>query len=100
MRVDAEIQQTDRELQMKSFSQPATVPMGPSKRDTDHHWGLDRAVNTSQLNLFYQVEKGHTRSNQSPAENGCIRYLKCKVKCHTVIRRAIKLSGDMGVQQF
>lgn len=42
--VDTEIQQTDRELQMKSSSKPATVPMGPSKRDTDHHWGLDRTI--------------------------------------------------------
>lgn len=44
------------DLQMKSSTQPATASMGPSKRDTDHHWGLDRTV-TSQPHLFYQGEK-------------------------------------------
>lgn len=88
------VEQIDKELKTRSSSQPATVHMGPSKRDTDHHWGSDRTVNMSQPRLFYQ---GHTRSKQSPAEKICVRYLKCKGKCHTAIRRDITRSGDRGV---
>lgn len=59
-----------KELQMKSSSQPATVPMGPSKRDTDHHWGLDRTVSTSQHHWSYQGEKRAHKVKQRPAEKG------------------------------
>lgn len=43
--VKKQIEKTYRELQMKCSSTPATVHMVPSKRDTDHHWGLDRTNN-------------------------------------------------------
>lgn len=63
----------NRQLQMESSSQPATVPMGPSKRDTDHHWGLDRTVTSHGLISFIgEGGKGHTRSNQSPAGNNVL----------------------------